>query len=308
MSLNYNAVTPLVRTASLAPADAALSYLALIGERVRQFRARRGMSRRVLAEASGVSERYLAQLETGRGNASITVLKQIADAIDVPVDDLVDTRPEQSSSYLLLRKRAREANEASLEHWLSITRERPKEQIEKRFIALVGLRGAGKSTLGQRLADVLEVPFVEVVREIEAMAGLPVAEVFSLGGQMTYRRLEKAALEGVFSKYERAVIAVGGSLVSEPEAFEQLRESCTTVWIQAKPNQHMERVLAQGDHRPMANSPDAMRDLKRILAERSELYGKADASIDTAMHKPEESLRALLELPALAPFKTTKQN
>ena len=120
--------------------------------------------------------------------------------------------------------------------------------------------------------------------------------------------LEKAALEGVFGKYQRAVIAVGGSLVSEPEAFEQLREACTTVWIQAKPNQHMERVLAQGDHRPMANSPDAMRDLKRILAERSELYGKADARIDTAQQSPDQSLNALLELPLLAPFKPTHQD
>lgn len=298
----------MVRTVALDAKDAAPGYLTLIGARVRQFRTRRGMSRRVLAQASGVSERYLAQLETGRGNASITVLKQIANAIDIPVDDLVDTRLEQSSSYLLLRKRAREADEASLEQWLTITRERPAVQAEKRFIALVGLRGAGKSTLGRRLANALDVPFVEVVSEIEALAGLPVAEVFSLGGQVTYRRLEKAALEGVFSKYERAVIAVGGSLVSEPEAFEQLRESCTTVWVQAKPNQHMERVLAQGDHRPMANSADAMRDLKRILAERSELYGKADASIDTAVQSPHQSLRALLELPALAPFKPTKQD
>jgi XRE family transcriptional regulator, aerobic/anaerobic benzoate catabolism transcriptional regulator len=298
----------MVRTVALDAEDAAPGYLTLIGARVRQFRTRRGMSRRVLAQASGVSERYLAQLETGRGNASITVLKQIANAIDIPVDDLVDTRLEQSSSYLLLRKRAREADEASLEQWLTITRERPAVQAEKRFIALVGLRGAGKSTLGRRLANALDVPFVEVVSEIEALAGLPVAEVFSLGGQVTYRRLEKAALEGVFSKYERAVIAVGGSLVSEPEAFEQLRESCTTVWVQAKPNQHMERVLAQGDHRPMANSADAMRDLKRILAERSELYGKADASIDTAVQSPHQSLSALLELPALAPFKPTKQD
>lgn len=298
----------MARIAPLRSADETQSYLALIGERVRQFRARRGMSRRVLAQASGVSERYLAQLETGRGNASITVLKQIADAIDVPVDDLVDTRPAQSSNYLLLRKRAREADEANLEQWLNVTRERPQVLSKKRFIALVGLRGAGKSTLGRRLAEALDVPFVEVVREIEALAGLPVAEVFSLGGQMTYRRLEKAALEGVFNKYERAVIAVGGSLVSEPEAFEQLRESCTTIWIQAQPNQHMERVLAQGDHRPMANSPDAMRDLKRILAERSELYGKADASIDTAQQSPDQSLSALLKLPVVAPFKTTTQD
>ena len=189
-----------------------------------------------------------------------------------------------------------------------MTRERPASATQKRFIALVGLRGAGKSTLGRRLAESLDIPFVEVVSEIEAMAGLPVAEVFSLGGQMTYRRLEKAALEGVFSKYERAVIAVGGSLVSEPEAFEQLRESCITVWIQAQPNQHMERVLAQGDHRPMANSPDAMRDLKRILAERSELYGKADARVDTASQNPEQSLGALLDLPALVPFKSSRQD
>lgn len=292
----------MTRTAPLQLVDETESYLALIGERVRQLRARRGMSRRVLAQASGVSERYLAQLETGRGNASITVLKQIADAMDVPIDDLVDATAEQSSSYLLLRKRAREADEATLEQWLMRLRDRGRAATNKRFIALVGLRGAGKSTLGKMLARQLDLPFVEVVKEIEAMAGLPVAEVFSLGGQMTYRRLEKAALERVFDKYERAVLAVGGSLVSEPEAFAQLRDACTTVWVQARPHQHMERVLAQGDHRPMANSPDAMRDLERILAERSELYAKADASIDTSDQNPEQSLEALLELGALDPF------
>ena len=298
----------MVRAAPLQPDDTMSRYLALIGERVRQFRARRGMSRRVLAQASGVSERYLAQLETGRGNASITVLKQLADAIDVPVDDLVDERSTQTSNYLLLRKRARDADEPMLEHWLSATREQGEVPAAKRFIALVGLRGAGKSTLGRQLAQALDMPFVEVVSEIETMAGLPVSEVFSLGGQMTYRRLEKAALEQVFSKYESAVLAVGGSLVSEPEAFAQLREACTTVWIKARPNQHMERVLAQGDHRPMANSPDAMRDLKRILAERGELYAKADASVDTAEQDPQQSLEALMALAALRPFIPTRHD
>ena len=276
------------------------AYLELIGARVRQYRGLRGMSRRVLSAASGVSERYLAQLETGRGNASITVLKQIADAFDVAIDDLLDTRPTQSGEYLLLRKRAREADDATIECWLEATREAPIAAQPKRFVALVGLRGAGKSTLGRQLADSLDIPLIELVREVESLAGMPVGEVFSLGGQVTYRRLEKMALEHIFSHHANGVIAVGGSLVSEPDSFEQLRERCHTVWIQAEPHQHMERVMAQGDHRPMANSQDAMQDLKRILAERSALYARADDSIDTSAKTPEQSLLDLLALPAVA--------
>ncbi|MEM7251832.1 MAG: helix-turn-helix transcriptional regulator [Pseudomonadota bacterium] len=280
------------------------AYLVLIGERVRQYRGLRGMSRRVLSEASGVSVRYLAELEAGRGNASITVLKQIADAFDMPIDDMLDTRTTQSGDYLLLRRRVREADDAAIERWLDATRERPSMDEPKRFVALVGLRGAGKSTLGRALSNALRLPLIELVREVETMAGMPVGEVFSLGGQVTYRRLEKAAMEQIFASHRAGIVAVGGSLVSEPESFEQLRAHCHTVWVQAEPHQHMQRVIAQGDQRPMANSQDAMQDLRRILAERGALYARADETIDTSDVAPEQSLSDLLALPTVAEFAT----
>ena len=158
------------------------------------------------------------------------------------------------------------------------------------------MRGAGKSTLGQALAKQLGLPFVELVQEIEREAGMAVSEIFSLGGQTTYRRFERAALNTTLGRFERAVIAVGGSLVSEPESYELLLASCYAVWLKAAPHEHMERVIAQGDHRPMADNRHAMADLKRILVERAALYGRADASIDTAGQTPAKSLARLLEL------------
>ena len=280
-----------------SPPSSSADYLRLLGARVRRVRAQRGMSRRILAQASGVSERYLAQLESGKGNASILVLKAVAEAMHIAVDDLVDLQAEQLPVYLLLRERLRGASAEQLGRWASLLRggERQTPRLPN-HIALIGLRGAGKSTLGAALAKRLGLPFVELGQEIERAAGMATSEIFAEGGQLSYRSLERQALSATLVRYSRAVIATGGSLVSEPETFELLLESCFTVWIKATPRQHMERVIAQGDHRPMADHRHAMADLKRILAERAALYGRADAVVDTSSVDVQTTLRHLLAL------------
>ena len=276
------------------------AYLAQLGARVRRLRARRGMSRRILAAASGISERYLAQLETGKGNASILVLKAVATAMHVALDDLVDERAEQSVEYLLLRERLRAADDDELRRLAEgLAGTRTGAAPQPAHIALIGLRGAGKSTLGAALAKRLGMPFVELVQEIERAAGMAVSEIFARGGQTAYRRFERAALAASLERFERAVIACGGSLVSEPRTFDYLLASCCTVWLRAQPREHMERVIAQGDYRPMADNRHAMADLRRILDERASLYARADYTIDTSANGVEQALTALLELPAV---------
>ena len=275
-------------------------YLRLLGERVRRVRAQRGMSRRILAQASGVSERYLAQLESGKGNASVLVLKVIAEAMHIALDDLVELKADQPPTYLLLRERLRGASAEQLGRWVKLLRGGERQTARHaNHIALIGLRGAGKSTLGAALAKRLGLPFVELGQEIERAAGMATSEIFAQGGQHTYRSLERQALRATLLHHSRAVIATGGSLVSEPETYELLLESCFTVWIKATPRQHMERVIAQGDHRPMADHRHAMADLKRILAERAALYGRADTSVDTSAVDVQTTLRHLLTLEAV---------
>ncbi len=278
-------------------ASADSEYLRLLGERVRRVRAQRGMSRRILSQASGVSERYLAQLESGKGNASILVWKAIAEAMHVALDDLLECSAEQPPAYLLLRERLRGASTAQLGRWATLLRGSERQTLQRpNHIALIGLRGAGKSTLGAALAKRLGLPFVELGQEIERAAGMATSEILTQGGQHSYRRLERQALSATLMRHSRAIIATGGSLVSEPETFELLLESCFTVWIKATPRQHMERVVAQGDHRPMADHRHAMADLKRILAERAALYRRADATIDTSNTDVQTTLHELLAL------------
>ncbi len=272
------------------------AFLHDLGQHVRRVRAQRGMSRRILAAASGVSERYIAQLESGKGNASILVLRAIARAMDVLVDDLVDETRSQPIEYAVLRERLRAASAADLKALLD-RRDGIPERPAFGHLALIGLRGAGKSTLGAALAKRLGVPFVELVQEIERMAGTAVSDILTKGGQPAYRRYERAALEASLDHFEHAVIAVGGSLVSEPETFSRLLTHCFTIWLQASPRQHMERVIAQGDHRPMADNRHAMRDLERILDERAALYARAHFTHDTTPLAVEQSLAVLLDLP-----------
>ena len=271
-------------------------YLKLLGERVRETRARRGMTRKILARDSGVSERYLAQLETGQGNVSILLLRQIAQALDIPLQALVLDGPEPPvdlvhTTEFLRRLPATELMEARrvlVEHFGGVDLEARRGRI-----ALIGLRGAGKSTLGAMLANRIEAPFLELDRLIEQESGVSLSVIFDLYGQSGFRRLERRVLDEVIERYPRFVLATGGSLVSEPATFERLLTMCFTVWLRATPEEHMQRVIAQGDMRPMADNRESMSDLRRILDVREPLYRKADATINTSGCSVEESLEAL---------------
>jgi len=273
-------------------------YLKRLGERVRETRARRGMTRKLLARDSGVSERYLAQLETGQGNISILLLRQIANALDIPVEALVLVGPEPPvdlvhSTEFLRRLPAAELAEARrllVQHFGGIDQEARRERV-----ALIGLRGAGKSTLGAMLAGRLQVPFLELDRLIEQESGVSLSVIFDLYGQAGFRRLERRCLDEVIERYPRFVLATGGSLVSEPATFERLLTTCFTVWLRATPEEHMQRVVAQGDMRPMADNRESMSDLKRILEVREPLYRKADITIETSGTTTEQSLGRLLD-------------
>jgi XRE family aerobic/anaerobic benzoate catabolism transcriptional regulator len=271
-------------------------YLRLLGDRIREARARRGMTRKILARDSAVSERYLAQLEAGQGNISIALLRQVAHAMGLPLADLVREEPDRPVELTLLiqalsRLQPKELAEAR--KLLAETFGAAVESERRHRIALIGLRGAGKSTLGARLAKALAVPFIELDREIERESGTSLSELFDLLGQAAYRRYERRALETVIERHDRAVIATGGSIVSEPATFDLLLSACFTVWLTAQPEEHMSRVVAQGDHRPMAENDEAMEDLRRILAGRNALYAKADVTIDTAGRTVEQTFREL---------------
>jgi XRE family aerobic/anaerobic benzoate catabolism transcriptional regulator len=273
------------------------AYLRLLGDRIREARARRGMTRKILARDSKVSERYLAQLEAGQGNISIALLRQIAHAMGLPLGDLVREEPDRPVELTLLIQtlsRLHPKDLAAARKLLAETFGAAVESERRHRIALIGLRGAGKSTLGARLAKDLGVPFIELDREIERDSGTSLSEVFDLYGQAAYRRYERRALEGVIERHDRAVVATGGSIVSEPGTFDLLLAACYTVWLTAAPEEHMGRVVAQGDYRPMAENDEAMEDLRRILAGRTQLYSKADAVVDTAGKTVEESFKELM--------------
>jgi len=270
-------------------------YLITLGDRVREARAKRGQSRKLLAADSGVSERYLAQLEAGQGNVSILLLRQIASALDLPLTELLAEDASEAADLALATrflKRLPRQKLAAVHSQLVRDYGNARDERMKR-IALIGLRGAGKSTLGAKLAKALAVPFVELDREIEREAGTSLSEIFLLYGQSGYRRYERRSLERVLEKNERAVIATGGSIVSEPGTYELLLSSCFTVWLKAEPEEHMARVIAQGDTRPMAGNDQAMEDLRRILEGRAMLYRQADVVVDTAGKSVEKSLTEL---------------
>ncbi len=271
-------------------------YLRQLGERIREARARRGMTRKILARDSGVSERYLAQLETGHGNIYIILLRQVAQAMGLPLAELVREGPDRPVELSLLvqtleRLAPQELSQAR--QLLTSAFGAAMAQNRRHRIALIGLRGAGKSTLGRRLAATLGSPFIELDREIERESGLELGEIFALYGQTAFRRYERQSLEAVIERHPKAVIATGGSLVSEPGTFDLLLATCFTVWLKAAPEEHMNRVLEQGDTRPMADNEQAMADLRRILAGRAALYAKADTIVDTAGRTVEESFAAL---------------
>lgn len=279
-----------------AGADDTAAYLRLLGERIREARAQRGMTRKLLARDSGVSERYLAQLEAGQGNMSIVLLRQVAQAMGLALAEVVRETPLPPVELTLLIETLTRLPPQALSEARRLLRRSFGDvaaRERRQRIALIGLRGAGKSTLGARLAAAHGVPFIELDREIEQGFGANLAEIFDLYGQAAYRRAERQALEAILAREPRAVIATGGSIVAEPATFDLLLMSCFTVWLKARPEEHMARVTAQGDLRPMAASAEAMADLRRILLGRDALYAKADAIVDTAAATIEESLTRL---------------
>jgi XRE family aerobic/anaerobic benzoate catabolism transcriptional regulator len=272
-------------------------FLLALGERVRNLRARQGMTRKAVALAADVSERHLANLEYGTGNVSVLVLLQVAQALQCSLAELLGDLTTTSPEWLLIRELLGKRSEADLR--------RARLQLSEMFgegsdalarqnrVALIGLRGAGKTTLGQRLADDLGFPFIELSRQIEQFAGCQISEIHNLYGALAYRRYERRALEEAIQIYPEVVIATPGGLVSDSANFNLLLSHCTTVWLQAEAADHMARVAAQGDMRPMAASREAMEDLKRILEGRSAFYSKADIAINTSVGNADQAFAQL---------------
>lgn len=310
------AVTPEPAAGSLPPvtggapaAEVKHAFLVALGERVRALRSRRGMTRKAVSIAAEVSERHLANLEYGEGNASILVLLQVARALHCTLAELIGDVTTSTPEWLLIRELLDGRDDASLRRVRIAIGELlgtggDNAGISSR-VALIGLRGAGKSTLGPLLAEDLCFPFVELSREIEKFAGCSVSEIQALYGMNAYRRYERRALEETIQIYPEVVIATPGGLVSDPATFNQLLSHCTTVWLQADPEDHMKRVQAQGDLRPMAASKQAMEDLKGILSGRAAFYSKAQYRLDTSAQSLElsfqilkQTVREALHLPA----------
>jgi len=275
-------------------------FLVALGQRVAALRARRGLTRKAVAIAADVSERHLANLEYGLGNASILVLLQVAGALQCSLAEIIGDRTTTSPEWLMIRELLEQRDDATLRRVRIVIGEMlgtgGGNVIRSPRIALIGLRGAGKSSLGQLLADDLGFPFVELSREIEKFAGCSVSEIQALYGMNAYRRYERRALEETIQIYPEAVIATPGGLVSDPATFNLLLSHCTTVWLQATPEDHMRRVMEQGDLRPMANSKEAMEDLKDILAGRAPFYSKAEFTVNTSAQPLLPTSAALREL------------
>ncbi|MFP1633617.1 helix-turn-helix transcriptional regulator [Zhengella sp. ZM62] len=270
-------------------------FIAMVGERVRMARNRKGISRRQLSELSGVSQRYLAQLEGGDGNVSIALLRKIANSLDFEVEWLVGRDDPWTSDAITLMRLFRQATRDQRARVMEILDPNDTGTRRAGRVALIGLRGAGKSTLGRKTAEKLGVAFVELNQVIEEVAGMPVDEVIALYGQEGYRRLEKQALVNLVATHEQLVLAVAGGIVSEPDTYNYLLRHCHTIWLKAEPEEHMARVRGQGDERPMAGNPAAMDELKSILTSREALYAKAEAMVDTSGASVEDSMAAVVD-------------
>lgn len=267
-----------------------------VGERVRKARELKGIPRRVLSEVSGVSPRYLALLEAGDGNISIGLLQRVAEALGHRIEWLVGEDDPWTSDTLRAAELFRAATADTRTRVLEMLTPVPSRDARRRRVALIGLRGAGKSTLGALAGEALDVPFLELNREIEEQSGMPVNELMAFYGQEGYRRLEAQALSRVVATHDTVILAVAGGIVAEPEVFNALLTNFHTIWIKASPGEHMARVRGQGDTRPMAGNPEAMDQLRFILTSRETLYDQASARLDTSGQTPEQSLDALLSL------------
>ncbi len=267
-----------------------------VGGRVRRARERKGIPRRVLSEMSGVSPRYLAQLEAGEGNISIGLLQRVAFALDHRIEWLVGEEDPWTSEALRVADLFRASSADVQQAILRTLHPEPAETMRARRLCLVGLRGAGKSTLGAMLGERMNIPFVELNSEIEEQSGMPVSEVMALYGQEGYRKLEAQAISRIIATHDSMVLAVAGGIVAEPDTYNMLLSHFHTIWLKASPEDHMTRVRAQGDERPMAGNPEAMEQLKSILTSRETLYAKALAQLDTTGMTVETSLEKLVGL------------
>jgi XRE family aerobic/anaerobic benzoate catabolism transcriptional regulator len=274
-------------------------FLVALGERLRALRARRGFTRKALAKLANVSERHLANVESGVGNATIQFLRQLTTVLNCTLAEMIGDETATSPEWLMIREILRGRSDEELAKARAVlagTFDAPTSEVARRQrVALVGLRGAGKSSLGRMLADHWMAPFVELSRHVETVAGCSVAEIHALYGPGAYRRYEHRALEDIIQRYPRAVIATPGGIVSDPATFNLLLSHCYTVWLKASPKDHMERVLAQGDTRPMSGNREAMEDLKSILESRAAFYSKADRTFNTSDMTQEAAFFGLLE-------------
>lgn len=285
-----SALPTLKNEESSAPDDKHLQlFIARVGKRVRQTREQKGMSRRALSESSGVSQRYLAQLESGSGNISIALLFKVAAAFGRTPDWFLGEDDPWDAEQFELATMLRSASADQKHQILNILNSAGESDDKQSRVCLIGLRGAGKSSLGQILAKQLGFGFQELNDHVEQVSGLAVSEIMALYGQEGYRKLELQGLETVISNNRSVVLAVGGGIVSEPETFSLLLKNFHTIWLKAAPEDHMQRVREQGDERPMAGNPKAMSDLKSILTSRLALYSRANLSVDTSGRALEES-------------------
>ena len=265
--------------------DPETGFLEQLGQRVRTTRALRGMSRKVLAKVSGISERYIAQLESGKGNVSIVLLRRVSNAMGAHLEDLIPAT-EPAPDWPVIRDLLRKATPGQIAQARDVLSGQGHGASSHRTsfsgIALIGLRGAGKSTLGKMLAKKIGWSFVELNKEIERQNGLSVAEIIALYGQEGFRRMEQAALGQLLARKELMVLATGGGIVSEPLTFDRILQSFYTIWLKAAPEEHMARVRSQGDLRPMADDRSAMAELRTILLSREPLYARASVVVDTS--------------------------
>lgn len=274
-------------------------FLVALGERLRALRSRRGFTRKALARLANVSERHLANVESGVGNATIQFLRQLTTVLNCTLAEMIGDETATSPEWLMIREILRGRSDEELAKARStlagIFDAPTSETARRQRVALIGLRGAGKSSLGRMLADQWMVPFIELSRHVETVAGCSVAEIHALYGPSAYRRYEYRALEDIIQRFPRAVIATPGGIVSDPATFNLLLSHCYTVWLQASPKDHMERVLAQGDTRPMSGNREAMEDLKSILESRAAFYSKADQTFHTSEMTQETAFFGLMD-------------
>jgi XRE family aerobic/anaerobic benzoate catabolism transcriptional regulator len=290
--------SPAEKPASSTPAASEAAFLAAIGSEVRRSRAKRGMTRRQLAQASQTSERYLAQIESGAGNPSVSVLRAIAQALDLSCAALLPeagARTAALGAILDLLAQVPEGELPALAKDIEARLARPGGADRARRIALVGLRGAGKSTLGRMLAQHLGWPFIELDRVVEEDYGASIPDLIEMAGTATFRRQERSALDRIITAHEAAIITTAGGIVANPETYALLLRRAHTIWIKARPEDHMSRVMAQGDFRPMAQNRAAMADLVAILEARRADYSRAEAAIDTSGDAVEQSFAKLLQ-------------